>query len=187
MSRISDRSTAGVRRAGRGGFTLVELMIACTMAAIVFAAIFAAYIFLGRNLTRLMNFQEQEVQARKTIRYFTADVGAAIALSTASSTSFTLSKPTSGGTTTVTYSYSALNGVLQRIEGGVTQTLLSGVTAITFEYYTEAGSLVSGSPQSVKAVEISFTTADGNATIGTRSTYSLATPRVVLRNKTALQ
>lgn len=183
MSRISDRSTGEARR----GFTLVELMIACTMAAIVFAAIFAAYIFIGRNLTRLVNFQEQEAQARKTIRYFTADVGAAIALSTATSSSFTLSKPTASGTTTVTYTYSAVNGVLQRVEGAVTQTLLSGVTAFAIEYYTEAGSLVSGSPQSVKAVEISFTTAEGNATIGTRNVYTLVSPRVVLRNKTALQ
>ena len=46
------------------GFTLVELMLASVISAIVFAAIFSAYIFMARNLARMANFQQQQVQNR---------------------------------------------------------------------------------------------------------------------------
>jgi prepilin-type N-terminal cleavage/methylation domain-containing protein len=186
MSRISDLRTQS-RRRGQRGFSLVELIIATSLAAIVLAAILSAYLYVGRNLTRLVNTQEQETKSRRTIRQFTDDVSAAIKLTTASATSLVLTKPLASGNATVSYTYSSGNGTLTRTQSGASQTLLSGITAFNIEYFNEVGTTITSSAQSVKSVELSFTTAAGNSTTGTRATYASVSPRVVLRNKMPLE
>jgi prepilin-type N-terminal cleavage/methylation domain-containing protein len=99
MSRIN------VHRSIAPGFTLIELMISMSLLAIVFAAVFSAYLFLGRNLTRLVNVQQQQVQSRRTLRTFTQDLSSASQLTTATSTQIALSKPAGNGTATVTFRY----------------------------------------------------------------------------------
>ncbi len=164
-------------------------MVATSLLAIVLAGVLAAYLFVGRNLTRLVNLQHEEVESRRTLRRFTEDLSAAIQLTTATATDFTLTKPTAvpGGTTAVSYAYSSGAGTLIRTEGGVSQTLLSGLTAFSVTYFSEAGSVVTSSPQSVKAIEVAFSAATGSATSGTQASYTTVSPRVLLRNKPALQ
>lgn len=161
-------------------------MVAVSAMAIVFAGIFAAYLFVGRNLTRLVNFQRQEVESRRALRQFTQDLSAAISLTTATSTQIALTKPTATGTTTVSYTYSSANGMLTRTDTAGTRTILSGLTAFTLSYFNETGSSTA-STQSVKGVEFSYSSAVGTAASGTRASYTTVSPRVVLRNKPALQ
>jgi prepilin-type N-terminal cleavage/methylation domain-containing protein len=181
-------SPTSVRRSARAGaFTLVELMVALSLGAIVCAGVLAAYLFVGRNLTRLVNFQSQEVESRRTLQYFTADASAAIAVTTGTATDFALSKPTSVGTTSVMYAYSAAAGTLTRTDGAGARVILTGLTSLTFSYYNEGGTEITNSPQSVKAVELSYASASGSAASGTRASYTTVSPRVVLRNKQTLQ
>ncbi len=180
MLRTSDHDS-------RRGFTLAEGMVATSLLAIVLAGVLAAYLFVGRNLTRLVNLQQQEVQSRRALRTFTQDVSAAISLSTGTSSQLVLSKLTTTGTATVTYAYSSTDGTLVRTEAASTRTLVSGLTSLNFTYYTETGVTVSGSTQSVKSVELSFASAAGTSTSGTRASYTTVSPRVLLRNKTTLQ
>lgn len=162
-------------------------MVATSLLAVVLAGVLAAYLFVGRNLTRLVNVQHQEVESRRTLRTFTQDLSSAIQLSTATTTLLTLTKPAAGGgTVTVTYTYSAVDGTLVRTEAGANNTLLSGLTTFTITYYNEAGTIVTSSPQSVKAVEFAFASSSGSAASGTRASYTTVSPRVLLRNKPAL-
>src|SRR3954471_7328930 len=110
-------------------FSLMEVMIATTLFGIVLVAVLAAYLFIGRNLTRLVNLQHQEVESRRTLRTFTQDLSAAIQLTTSTSTSVAFTKPVSSGTASVSYVYSSGAGTLVRTEGAASQTLLSGLTA----------------------------------------------------------
>jgi prepilin-type N-terminal cleavage/methylation domain-containing protein len=182
MSRISVLDS-GRRRA----FTLVEVMVATSLLAVILAGVLAAYLFVGRNLTRLVNLQEQEVASRRTLRYFTQDVSAAISLTTATATQLSLTKQSSGGSAAVSYVYSSGAGTLVRTEGGVSLTLLSGITALAFTYFNQGGTAISSSTQSMKAVELSVSSAVGSANSGTLAKYTTVSPRVVLRNKPALQ
>ncbi|HZQ36309.1 MAG TPA: prepilin-type N-terminal cleavage/methylation domain-containing protein [Dehalococcoidia bacterium] len=183
MSRINDHNTPATR-----GFTLVELMVALSVSLIIVGGVLAAYLFIGRNLTRLINLQQQDVQSRRTLRRFTQDLSAAISLSTATTSQLVFTKPTSSGNVTITYTYTAGgNGTLSRNDGTTTQTLLSNVTSFTVNYYNESGTAVTSSPQSVKSAEIVFTSAVGTAAAGTLASFSTVSPRVVLRNKPALQ
>jgi archaellin len=165
----------------------MEVMLATTLLGIILVGVLAAYLFLGRNLTRLVNLQHQENESRRTLRTFTQDVSAAIQLTTASTTQVVLTKPTSSTNATITYTYSSGAGTLVRNDGTTSLTMLSGLTALTFTYYNEAGTVVSGSPQSVKSVELSYSSAVGTATSGTLARYTSVSPRAILRNKTALQ
>jgi hypothetical protein len=165
----------------------MEVIIATTLFGIVLVAILSAYLFVGRNLTRLVNLQQQEVESRRTLRMFTQDLSSASQLTTATTSQVTLTKPAAAATTTVTYTYSSSAGTLVRTESGRTITLLSGVTALNIFYFNEAGEAVTSSTQSVKSVELSYTSASGTATSGTSARYNIVSPRVVLRNKAALQ
>lgn len=180
MSRTSVHSTR------LSGFTLVEIMVALSLSLMVFAGIFSAYLFVGRNFTRIVNVQNQEAGSRRTLQRFTQDLSAAIQLTSATPTKVAFTRPEGAGTTTVSYDYSAASGTFTRTDSAGTKTLLSGVTGVTLSYYTEAGNAVTN-PQSVKAVELLMSTAQGTASNGTKATYTSASPRVVLRNKPALQ
>lgn len=169
------------------------MLVATSVAAIVLAGVLAAYLFMGRNLTRLANLQQQEMQSRRILRQFTTDLSAASQLSTATTSQIVLVKPTSGGTTTITYAYTApspstaANGRLTRQDASGTQTLIRTLTSFTVAYYNEGGTAVTSSPVSVKSVELAFASAYGSASNGTLAAYNSVSPRVILRNKPALQ
>ena len=177
-------------RAARG-FTLTELMVALSLAIIVIAGILAAYLFLGRNLTRLVNMQQQEAKSRRALQYFTRDMSSAIQLTTSTDSQIVLTMPTSGSNTSVTYTYTAGadgTGTFTRTDTSGTTTMLTDLTAFDFDYYNESGSAIASStPQSVKAVEFTFTSAVGTTLNGTRVTYASVSPRIVLRNKPLLE
>jgi hypothetical protein len=162
-------------------------MVAASLSAIVFAGILSAFLFMGRSLTRLINLQTQEVASRRAVRLFTQDVSAAIQLTTCVATQVTMTKPAASGTTTVSYGFDAATGVFVRTEGSDAQTILRGLTALAITYYNEGGAVITGSPQSVKAVEFSFTTATGSEASGTKVNYRMVSPRVILRNKPLLE
>lgn len=162
-------------------------MVAVSISAFVFAGIISAFLFMGRNLTRLINLQSQEVSSRRTVYQFTQDLSAAIQLTTCTATQVTMTKPTSSGTTTVDFTYSSGAGTFVRSEGSNSWTLLTGLTALTITYFNEGGTAITNSPQSVKAVELSFTTAVGSAPSGTLVSSTTVAPRVLLRNKPLLE
>jgi prepilin-type N-terminal cleavage/methylation domain-containing protein len=167
-------------------FTLVELMAAVSISTIVFVGMFSAYLFVGRNFTRLANAQQQDAEGRRTLQRFTQDLSAAISLTTAMPTEISLTKRLATGTATVSYAYSAANGTFTRTDSAGTQTLLSGVTGVTLSYFSEAGNPTT-TPHSIKSVELLVSSAVGNASGGTRATATAVSPRIVLRNKAALQ
>lgn len=179
--------TRGEPFRARRGFTLVEIMVATGISAIVLLGILTAYLFVARNLTRLVNLQQQEVASRGTLRQFTQDVSAAISLTTATASQLDLTKPAASGTATVSYVYSSGSQTLTRTDSAGTRTLLTYLTAFTITYYNEGGTAITGSPQSVKSIEISFSTAVGSSAAGTLARYSSASSRILLRNKPLLQ
>ncbi len=177
MSRINVHSSSA-----RRGFTLVEILVATSLSAIVFAGILAAYLFVGRSLTRLVNFQQQEVESRRALRLVSEDVSAAISLSTATTSQLVMTRRISGLPASVTYTYSSGAQTLTRTDSAGARTLLNGLTTFTISYFNKSGTAVTGSPQSVKGVEFSYTSAAGSAASGTRASYTTVSPRILMRN-----
>lgn len=232
-----------------------------SLLAFLTLGVMSTYLFMGRNLERLMSTQQQGVKSRRLIRQFTQDVGSAMELSPSSSatyleftvptqralancvttlagttvtcasttglvvgqwltadglaygtsvtsivnaTTFVVSTPATaslGGATIqvvapVRYTYSTANATLQRTYNGTNdpvQPLLANIDAAVtspangFGYFNQDGVSVAPSSPFLKQVEFAFTTASGSRSIGTRTSYSIISPRVILRNKPIIQ
>jgi prepilin-type N-terminal cleavage/methylation domain-containing protein len=196
------------KRAYPAGFTLLEILIAMAISVAVFAAVMSAYIFVGRNLTRLANTQQLEVSSNRSFYLFSKDVSAATAVATGSnSTSLILTLPNK----TVTYTYTGAQfdqGFLTRIASPPDVTtpedvgdptldsakILRHLSSFSFSYFDKAGNATS-SAISVKQLEFNFVstlrilTDESAATVevtskaGTQGHYSGVSPRLLLRNK----
>ena len=174
-------------RTAAGGFTLSELMFAMSISAFVFAGVLSAWLFLGRNFTRLMSFQQQSEQGRDALYVFARDVHGAMQVATAGSSQLALTMPPQASPTTISYTYNATSGTLTRTDAsGTTTTPLIGLTALNFSYFNTAGTATASS-LSISQVELSYTSANGIAASGTQSSFPLVSSRVILRNKPFLQ
>ena len=147
------------------GFTLVELLIGSTLAAMILLAMLSSYLFLGRNLGRLVNQQLVQSQSRRTLATFTQDVRMTSGIvGTPSATSLTLTLPTNTGsksvayyfnnssaTATVTlvgYSTTILPYNLVRVDGstGATQVLHTTLLTFAFSYYDSSSNSGTSEP-----------------------------------------
>lgn len=167
----------------------MELVVAASIAMVVIAAILSSYTFLGRNLIRYSNQQQLEAQSRRALQMFSKDVHWATDLPAFSNSQVMLQMP-DGTTVNYTYTYNSPAGTFTRTAGGSTLTLLTGVTYPTtqdfFNFYDKQGWAVSPTGYSfrVKQVEMNrFTITSGTAAVGTQSSYTGASARLVLRNK----
>ena len=95
------------------GFTLVEVLVSASLAAAVMAAVLSSFVFLGRNLTRLANYQALETKGREALTYLRHDLAVAAAVkpgTTPTASSVTLVLPAGE----VTYTYDSTAGSLRR-------------------------------------------------------------------------
>jgi prepilin-type N-terminal cleavage/methylation domain-containing protein len=173
------------------GFTIVELMIATTLSAIVFAAIFGAYVFIARNLSRLANTQQQMMQSRDVLLRLARDVNEATAITSA--TDATLVLTLNAGTVTYTYN-SGTSRLTRTLGGGSAVVLVTNLTSFSFVYFSRTGSTaltpspgtISNPNVTVGRVEMRYTSAVGSAANGTRSNLTIVSSRLVMRSKATL-
>jgi len=190
----------------RAGFTLVELLIGVSLSLMVMAAVLSSYVFLARNFTRSLgvvftttsgNFTQVnrpslETQGRQTLAYFSQDVRLASGIAgTPSAAALTLTIPTATGSTTVAYSYDAVNQTLTRTWSGMTgQVLHYNVLGCTFSYFD-----ISGNPYTtyvnylggIKQLSVALTAQGGSARNQTLTqVYRSESPRLLLRNRSLL-
>jgi prepilin-type N-terminal cleavage/methylation domain-containing protein len=161
------------------GFTLVELMVAMSLATIVIAGVLSAYTFLGRNLAKLVNQQQLQVKSQTAQQFLAKDVATATAVSTASASTCTLRFASAPD---ITYTYNSGTGKLTR--DGI--AVLSDLTAFSFAYYKNSGATTTSAPD-VKMVEMTYTATLGASAAGTYVSAQYASPRLLMRNKVLLQ
>lgn len=115
-------------RGGRG-FTMVEVLIASTLSAFVLAGVLSAFLMIGRSGTRAGSYSELETQVRRGLEQFSGEAREASDIRWNSAQSVTLTVPTAGSQTTVTYGYT--DGVFFRQAGsaGAQVPLVRGVAS----------------------------------------------------------
>lgn len=179
------------------GFTLVELLVSSTLAALAMTALLSAFVFLARNFTRLANLQALESQSRRALTYLQDDLALAEAVkagSTASASSVTLVLPAGE----VTYTYDSAARRLRRQAGfGTTPDLYllntpgCQCTTFAFSYFTGSGGSpanqlapTTNTPYSIKQLQVSFVVqTPSTEAAATRMQYQAVTARHNLRNK----
>lgn len=179
------------------GFTLVELLIAATLAGFAMTALLSSSLFLARNFTRLANYQALESESRKALAYLEADLELAEAVKSGSN-------PTATGLTLVlpagevTYTYDSTARQLRRqasFSANTDMNLLTGAscrcTDFSFDYFTGSNGapeaqLSPGTfvPYSIKQIRVRFNLqTPTEAASETRMTYAAVSARMNLRNK----
>jgi prepilin-type N-terminal cleavage/methylation domain-containing protein len=173
-------------------FTLVELLVALSLATVVMLAMFSSYLFLGRNLTRLSYQHILEQQSRTILTTFTADVRNTKSVSAATSGGVTLNL-IDGSTVAYAYASNILtrNGVplVKDIAGPNNQVTVAMIN-FTLNCYTTTDGLLSmpvASTMSIKQIEISFILQAGVAGVqdqqGTLTRYQIASGRIPFVNR----
>jgi prepilin-type N-terminal cleavage/methylation domain-containing protein len=181
----------------RAGFTLVELLIGMSLSLMLMLAVLSSYVYLARQFTRTLGFSSfyqptLEAQSRRTLAYFTQDVGMASSISgTPSATSVVLVIPTSSGSTTVTYDYdNTLKKLTRTVSGGSALVLHVSLLTCTFSYYDmydRPYSSYTNYLSGIKKISLSFSSRSGNSANYTLTqVFQSASPRLLLKNKQVL-
>ncbi len=180
----------------RAGFTLVELLVAVSLAGIVMTGMLTTYLFLGRNLVRLNNQQSLDEEHRRLLLEFSQDFRKAEAVTAASDTAVTFRVPTATTTFTITYTYTAganFTGTLVRttVPATTTRTIANSLGSFDFDYFDASDTAVTNFPNkltSVKKVSFDYTAQAGYARTGTRTpVQTIASARFLLRNARFLE
>jgi Tfp pilus assembly protein PilW len=179
------------------GFTLVEVLIGATLSAAIMAAVLSSFVFLGRNLTRLANYQTLEAKGREALTYFRGDFALAQSVqngTTPTASSVTLVLP--AGSVTYTYDGVALSLHRQATFGAnqdlyLLQNDYCSCTAFTLGYYTTTNGTPNSQilpglnvPYSIKQIQVSFSLqTPGTASPATQANYQVVSSRFLIRNK----
>lgn len=187
-STITTTRLRGLKRSQRG-VTLVELMISSALATIILTAVLGMFLFLGRTSANVINYAEMEAEAREGLEYFAQDTRQASDLVWNSSSSLTL---TVVGVS-VTYAYNSSTKEFTRTTGGVTTTLIDGISSFTYSGYKITGDSVDLSDLSTAAKRTSasevtkqvqlYVLASRSSTTVATATNTVLSARYILRNK----
>src|SRR5436309_1111462 len=94
-SSVNDQHlTARTGPAGRHGFTLVELMVATGLTAIVMLALLTSYSMTSRGFLSAGNYSDMERDARVSLDYLSRDVRGATGLTACAATDISIAVPT---------------------------------------------------------------------------------------------
>jgi hypothetical protein len=165
-------------------------MISATLGALLLAAVFAAFLFMGRSGANLQNYADMEAQGRRAIETFAQDVRMAKNAEWKSARSLTLTVITSAGADQErTYTYDPVASTFTRITPTGTTILLTGISEFVFTAYqidTTAIDLtttaLADASKVTKQVQISLSTVRSTRTVAD-ATNSVISARFILRNK----
>ncbi|MFU8848104.1 MAG: PilW family protein [Opitutales bacterium] len=151
---------------GLAGFTMLEVLIATSVSAIVLASIVATFITFAIGARAVGAYSEMSQSSRGALEYFARDVRSAENVIVANESSLVVVSPASGYHTNniITYDYDKDTKLFLRVEKDSSgneisnRVLLNGVEQFTFSYFDPLGkSLSVNTPSillSVKGVQV---------------------------------
>lgn len=173
-----------IRKSGRRGFTLVEVMISASLSTFILAGVLSTFLFLGRSGANLRNYSDMEAQARRGLEMFAEDVRQASAITWDSETQCTLTV----NTASVVYTYTS--GTNSFARNGT--TIITGITPGTFafsafnvtgtEMELDTAAKRTTASTSTKQLQITLEATRTNTTV-VDATNTVLSARFILRNK----
>ena len=147
-------------RRSRAGFTLVEVLISVTLAALLSLAAITAFLFTLRGERSLANYGEMNARARLVLDMMGRDFRMAgdVPAGGFNSSSVLIKVPTDSSATAwqdVTWSYNAAAKTVTRTVGGVGTIYATNVTSFVFTYYNTAG-MAPGNDVELKQIQLSM-------------------------------
>lgn len=177
------RVDRGLRRrtARRDGYSLLELIIATTLGALVSTAVFSLFLFVARSSLGIVNYSEMNTESRFGLELLGRDVRSAQQIASGfSEETFELTLP---GGATVSYRYrpeAPGRPLVREDPSGEETVILSGVEALRFLYFDLQGGSATV-PLHVKQIQLQ--TRLVRRTVSFDNTERVVSARYVLRNK----
>lgn len=173
------------RRGARGGFTLVEVLVASSLSLVILAAVLSTFLFIGKSSMRLAHYTDMEGDARSALHLFSQDARQASAASWTNAHTLNLTV----GAQTITYAYDATRATFTRKQGSAAAVVLAeNIQAFSFSAYQITGvelpltGSLSAVNTAVKMVQITLNLERSTASTGKTSSQIISS-RCVLRNK----
>jgi prepilin-type N-terminal cleavage/methylation domain-containing protein len=114
------------------GFTLVELMVAMALAALLMMVVGTLALYSGRSFAALANYTDLDHASRNALDILTRDVRQTQKLSSFQTNELVF---VDSDGQPLTYRYSAADGTFRRIKGGTSQLLLTECDYLKFSMY----------------------------------------------------
>lgn len=114
------------------GFTLVELMVAMAVAALLMMVVGTIALYSGRSFAALANYTDLDHASRNALDILTRDVRQTQRLSSYQTNELVF---VDSDGQPLTFRYSAADGTLRRIKGGTSQLLLTECDYLKFSIY----------------------------------------------------
>jgi prepilin-type N-terminal cleavage/methylation domain-containing protein len=187
-------STSRTNRAGRRGFTLVEMVVSTGLSGFIMTGILSSFVLVGQNSYNAANYSVMEAESRRALASFTEEARMADNITWTSGSSVTLSVVNSTSNYLVTYAYdSATSGTTSRTFyrklGGASSTstpqiLVRNVSDFAFRRYkvVNGTDFSAANDLETKQIQITLRTVRTGATT-VNATNAVLSARVVLRNK----
>jgi prepilin-type N-terminal cleavage/methylation domain-containing protein len=138
----------------RGGFTLLEMMVAAAVGFLVLAGGVSVYVFSMRSFVSMANYSDLNEKSRYASDLISRDIRCCISVASATTNQLVLNEP--DGPTA--YVYDSNSATLVRSKNGEARVLLSGVNSLSFNLYQRPDNLASyeqfpvGTPANAKLI-----------------------------------
>ena len=119
-------------RGRRGGYTLVEFMVATGVGALVLMMVAYLIVYGARSFVAMANYLDLDQHSQQSLDQLSREIRQADHLTAFSTNDLTF---VDGNGNTVEYQYDSNGLALNRITGGVTNTLLTGCNSLSFSIY----------------------------------------------------
>lgn len=126
------RSTS-TRRRDQLGVTLIELMVAVAVSAILFTAVALLMFYNTRSLAALSNYADLDKESRYALDLMSREIRSATAIESYSTNEIIFS--TAGGTNNLRYFYSAQAEEFAQFKDNARTELLTGCKSMTITLY----------------------------------------------------
>jgi len=181
-------------RCRRGGFTLIELMVAATVSAVVLMAVLGSQAQLIRSSIQATRQAEMEAQVRNALETFGIDLRSATRLVRNGAADITLTLRSPGGDTELTYARDSATGEFFSVPGASSSSTtgrrvlarnipaeVAGNPGLIFEGFDNNNNATTQA-SSITRIQVSLTVVRDTPTILPAVSYS-ASAGYILRNK----
>ncbi|MEI7907033.1 MAG: prepilin-type N-terminal cleavage/methylation domain-containing protein, partial [Bacteroidota bacterium] len=182
------------QEAARGGFSLVELMVATSLSGIVMTGVLSTFVLMGQNGYNASNYSMMEAESRRALEIFAQEARMADNIQWHSPSQVTLSVVQATGSYLVTYAYDVTTTgetgcTFYRRLGGVRSVaaphiLVRKVTDFAFRRYKVVNGADFSATNDLKTKQIQIMlriVRTGATTV--EASNAVLSARVVLRNK----
>ncbi|WP_309387393.1 prepilin-type N-terminal cleavage/methylation domain-containing protein [Cerasicoccus frondis] len=178
---MASTTTTTARSNKTKGFSLIEMLIVTTVLGFFVMIATSSMLSLSRSSSSLINYQAMNEESRLMLEQFARDLRSATQVINATDTELEIvTRTSSGGAQTVTYTYNANASVLYRQVGvGVREIILSDVSAFDLDFYTFRGN-TTNTPIETKRVQIEAMME--RSVLSTKNTNHIISAQFVLRN-----